>query len=65
MQQFALNDVKVKKEVFQDEKTGEQVNYVTVSAKVGIFTLNLSPKDKTSKEMLLAMLEEEEKKKKS
>jgi hypothetical protein len=51
----------VKKEVFQDEKTGEKVDYLTLIGQVGIFSVHLSPKDKTSKEMLLIMLEEEEK----
>jgi len=58
-----LKDVEVVREAFDDEKTGEKIDYVTITCKLGIFKCHLSPKDKTSKEMLLTMLEEEEKKK--
>jgi len=53
----------VSKQVFNADD-GSQVDYLEIKGKIGIFTVALSPKDKTSKEMLLTMLEEEAKVKK-
>ena len=58
---LVLNGVNVEKAVFEDEKTGEKQDYLVITAKIGPFKVLLSPKDKTSKEMLLTALQENEK----